>query len=93
MLSALILASISAQSVAGGDDIVVTARRRRCDVSIAGRVINSSEFRAHAAEWRVGRPIRVVVPPEARVSCLAKIMFRLADHGVTRAEFIDPPPP
>lgn len=95
MVVTLILALMLSQTAAPetrGDDIIVTARRRHCDINIAGRVIDSAEFRARADQWRAGRPVRVVVPAEARVSCLAKIMFRLADHGVTRAEFVDQAP-
>ncbi|MEG8026113.1 hypothetical protein QP162_20365 [Sphingomonas aurantiaca] len=48
-------------------------------------------LKARAAEWAVGRPVRVVVPTDARTKCLAKIMFRLHDNGVARAEFVDAP--
>jgi hypothetical protein len=73
------------------DEITVVAKKRRCDLSVAGRIIADPEFRARLSEWRVGRPVRVLVPASARMTCLAKIMFRLADHGVTQAEFVDQP--
>lgn len=69
-------------------DVVVTARKRRCDVSIANRVISDAEFKARAAEWAAGVPVRVVAPASADYKCLAKIAFRLADHGVTRITFL-----
>ena len=69
------------------DEILVVAKPRKCDLSVAGRTLRSREFKARAAEWAAGRPVRVVVPTDARTKCLAKIMFRLHDNGVTRAEF------
>lgn len=88
----LAMAGLFAPVEAPGDEVVVVARRRRCDLALAGRIVGSAEFRARAAEWRAGRPVTVVVPPDARVPCLAKIMFRLADHGATRAVFVDRTP-
>lgn len=73
------------------NEITVVAKKRRCDLSVAGRIIADPEFRARSSEWRVGHPVRVLVPASARVTCLAKIMFRLADRGVTQAEFVDQP--
>ena len=71
-------------------DIVVTARKRKCDVSIANRIISDKEFRARASEWAAGTVVRVHAPEATSYSCLAKIMFRLNDYGVTKAEFVDP---
>jgi predicted transcriptional regulator of viral defense system len=71
-------------------DIVVTARERKCDVSIADRLISDKEFRARAREWATGTIVRVHAPDRTSYRCLAKIMFKLGDHGVTRAEFVDP---
>ena len=73
-------------------EIVVTARRAKCDVSVAKRVISDREFRARAAEWAAGTPVRVVAPSRADIRCLAKITFRLADHGVRNVEFVEPAP-
>ena len=69
-------------------DVVVTARRRRCDVSVANRVVTDAEFKARAAEWAAGVPVRVTAPASADYKCLAKIAFRLADYGVTRITFL-----
>lgn len=69
-------------------DVVVTARRQRCDVSIANRVVSDAEFKARATEWAAGVPVRVVAPASADYKCLAKIAFRLADYGVTRITFV-----
>ena len=68
-------------------EVVVTARRRSCQVSIADRVVGSREFRARAAEWRAGTPVRVVVADGADYRCLARIAFRLREYGVTRIIF------
>lgn len=70
-------------------EIVVVAKPRKCNLSSGGRPIRDSDFKRYATEWAAGRPVNVVVPQAARTRCLAKIMFKLHDHGVTRAEFID----
>jgi hypothetical protein len=67
------------------------ARRRRCEIKIAERIVNDGEFRRRAAEWAAGRPVRVVVRPGESYRCMARIMFRLGDHGVRNAEFVDAP--
>ena len=64
------------------------ARRGKCGVAIADRILSSREFDARAAEWANGTPVRVVVPAGSDYRCLAKIMFRLQDKGVTRADFV-----
>ena len=68
-------------------EIVIVARSRKCDVSIANRVLSHAEFKRRAAEWAAGTPVRVVAPPGADYRCLAKIAFRLADHGVKKIIF------
>lgn len=70
-------------------DVVVTARKRHCDVSVANRILSDHEFDARAAEWAAGVPVRVHAPDGASRKCLAKIFFKLADRGVTRVEFVD----
>jgi len=70
------------------DEIVVTAERRRCNIRLANQVLSAPDFDRHAAQWAAGRPVQVVVPTDAKVKCLAKIMFRLADHGVKQAAFV-----
>lgn len=74
-------------------EIVVVAKPRRCDLSSGGRPMRDSDFKRYAAEWAAGRPVRVVVPYAVRTRCLAKIMFKLHDRGVMRAEFVDAPGP
>lgn len=66
---------------------MVVARSRKCDVSIANRVISDAEFTRRAAEWAAGTPVRVVAPPGADYRCLARIAFRLADRGVKKIIF------
>ena len=95
MIASLLLALLAPRQAAPpevvGDEIVVRASRRKCRMEIANRILSDSEFKARAAEWAAGRPIRVVVPAGTHYRCLAKIMFRLNDHGVTRAHFLDAP--
>lgn len=74
-------------------EVVVVAKSRKCDLAIGGRTMRDADFKRHAAEWAAGRPVRIVVPHAARTQCLAKIMFKLHDRGVTRAEFVDAPSP
>jgi hypothetical protein len=71
------------------DEVVVVATRKRCGIAIADRILSSREFNQRSAEWARGVAIRVAVPAGSDYRCLAKIMFRLADRGVIRAEFID----
>lgn len=72
-----------------GDEIVVRATKRKCRLAIANRILSDAEFQRRAAEWAAGRPVRVIVPAATDYKCLAKIMFRLNEHGVKRAAFID----
>jgi hypothetical protein len=68
-------------------EIVVVARSRKCDVSVANRVLSDAEFKRRATEWAAGTPVRVVAPPDTDYRCLAKIAFRLADRGVKKIIF------
>ena len=87
VLASIMILALAAQA---GDEIVIVAKDRgRCDLSIAGRVIRDPEFRARAAQWAAGRAIRVVVPAGTPTRCLAKIMFKMNDYGIKRAEFVD----
>lgn len=73
-------------------DVVVVARKRRCDIAVADRILSSEEFDARAAEWAAGVPVRVSAPTASSRKCLAKIVFRLADRGVRRVAFVEPAP-
>ena len=72
-------------------EIIVVAKSRKCDLSSAGRTLRNADLRKYAVDWAAGHPVRIVVPRAARTMCLAKIMFKLHDHGVTQAEFVDMP--
>ena len=74
-----------------GDEIVIVAKSKKCDLAAAGLTLRESEFKVLAGKWAAGRPVRIIVPTGMRTKCLAKIMFKLHDHGVTRAEFVDAP--
>jgi len=71
------------------EEIVVIARRGRCDVSIANRIVSNREFRDKAKQWAAGQPVQVRVPVGSTILCEAKIMFRLGRYGVTRATFVE----
>jgi hypothetical protein len=83
----LLLLLAGAGSAPATEEIVVTARKKRCEMSIADHVISDAQFRARAAEWAKGIPVRVRAPTAADYKCLAKITFRLADHGVKVVNF------
>jgi hypothetical protein len=97
MIHLLILANLAAASPAqasppdpsSATDVVVVARKRKCRVQLKGVLLSDRELDSYAAQWARGERIRVHVPSNASYKCLATIMFRLHDRGVTRAEFID----
>lgn len=97
LVIALLLAAQAAPLSAGpppeppAEDIVVTAERSRCSVRLADRVLSNPEFNRRAKDWAAGVPVRVIAPRSADYKCLAKIAFRLANHGVKRMTFVDPP--
>jgi hypothetical protein len=77
-------------SQAAPADVVVVARKKRCDIAVAERILSSAEFDARAAEWAAGVPVRVSAPTASSRKCLARIVFRLADRGVRQVEFMEP---
>lgn len=85
----MLFTALALQAGVAADDIVITARRR-CDVEIAGRIIRAPEFRARAADWAAGRPVRVTVTRTAETKCLLAIVRQLHAHGVTRITFVEP---
>lgn len=96
MVAFLLLSMLVAQQAqqadpaAEGDVIVVTGKKGKCRASIADRIVSDAEFHRRAEEWKAGKPVRVVVPSSSDYQCMAKIMFRLNDHGVTNATFVNP---
>lgn len=72
------------------DDIVVVANRGACKVRFADKDMTDAAFDARSAEWKAGRPVRVVARAEADLPCIRKIASRLFAKGVTRIEFVDP---
>jgi hypothetical protein len=97
MILPLILANLAAALPAGAGredpatttDIVVVARKRKCRVQLGSALLSERELDAYAAQWAKGEIVKVHVPSNASYKCLAQIMFRLGDRGVTRAEFVD----
>ena len=74
-------------------EVTVVARRGKCSVSIADRMISDRAFRARAKEWAAGTPVRIVSPDTTDYRCLTKIMGRLREYGVTRAQIVQPGQP
>lgn len=75
------------------EEIVVTGTRPgRCQIRLADRALSDRQFEVHAGEWaRLGRAIRVVHPAGTHHRCLARIAFRLSDHGIGLVHFVDQP--
>ncbi|KQN22952.1 hypothetical protein ASE86_14340 [Sphingomonas sp. Leaf33] len=90
MLSLVLLFQVAAPTPAPTDEIVVQAKRARCSVQLRGREMSSREFDAHVRDWARGVPVRVIAPDRASNRCLARILFKLSDKGVTAIEFVDP---
>jgi hypothetical protein len=78
-----------------GEEIVVTARRKKCTPAIAEDVIRDPLFVRRSADWRRGVAVRVKVPLGSPYMCLARIAFRLNEYGVKLVYFDDgqPKPP
>jgi hypothetical protein len=70
-------------------DIVVVAKKRKCRVQLGGALLSDRELDSYAMQWARGEEIRIHVPSTASYRCLAQIMFRLNERGVTRAQFLD----
>ena len=89
---ALLLATLQAAAAPEEHpEIVVQAVRRKCRASLANRVLSDPEFARRAQEWAKGVPVRVYAPRSSDVKCLARIAFRLQDHGVRLIHFVDRP--
>ncbi|MBN8806889.1 MAG: hypothetical protein J0I47_01425 [Sphingomonas sp.] len=72
------------------DDVVVVATRDACTVRFADRAMTDAEFNARAAEWKGGKPVRVISRADADLACVRKIASKLFARGVTRIDFVDP---
>jgi hypothetical protein len=76
-----------------GQTITITATRRGgCRVRLADRTLTDRQLAANAKQWAAnGTPLRVVRPAGADYHCMAKIAWRLGEHGVRLFHFVDPP--
>jgi hypothetical protein len=72
------------------DDIIVTAVRDTCTLRFADKAMSDAQFEARSAEWKAGKPVRLLLRANADFPCVRKIAKRLFDKGVTRIEFVDP---
>lgn len=84
-------AAAPAEDAEAAQEIIVTGTRHgRCEVRLADRALSERQFEAHAGEWaRLGRAVRVRVPPGSDRRCLTRIVFRLYDRGVRLVHFAD----
>lgn len=73
--------------------IIVTARRGGgCRVRLADRTLTDRELAANAKIWAAsGTPLRVIRPAGADYGCMARIAWRLGEHGVRLFHFVDSP--
>lgn len=88
MLPLLILAM--AQEAPASDEIVVVAKRNRCETILKGEKVSDRELARYVEEWRAGVPVRIRMASQADYRCLAKILFKLNDKGVQVLEFVQP---
>jgi hypothetical protein len=72
------------------DDIVITATRDSCKVKFADKEMTDAEFDRRAAEWKAGKPVRVISRGDADFACVRKIASKLFARGVMRIIFVDP---
>lgn len=93
MMSVLLLLALQAAPADNkprADDIVVTAVRDTCTLRFADKTMTDAQFDARIAEWKAGRPVRMILRSDADFPCVRKLAAKLFDKGVTRIEFVDP---
>lgn len=71
------------------DEIMVTARKGKCELQMARHVLTSREIEDLAKTWGPGRSVRIIEPKGASQKCDIKIMSELAQRGVHDAVFVD----
>src|SRR3569623_2097400 len=52
------------------DDIVVTAVRDTCTLRFADKTMTDAQFDARTAEWKAGRPVRMILRSDAAFPCV-----------------------
>ena len=70
------------------NEIVVTAKHDKCFMEYAKHQISPQEFKALAATWALGSPVRVIEPRGASIKCKFHIMTLLNKHGQHVAQFV-----
>lgn len=73
------------------DTITIVARRGKCRVELAGRMLTDREFDARAGYWAQGNAVRVIEPRGADRRCLVRISRALFARGARLIQFVDPP--
>ena len=79
ILLALALQTAPVDNTPQPDDIVVTAVRDTCTLRFADKTMTDAQFDARAAEWKAGRPVRMVQRSDADFPCVRKLAAMLFD--------------
>src|SRR3569623_2569296 len=64
------------------DDIVVTAVRDTCTLRFADKTMTDAQFDARTAEWKAGRPVRMILRSDADIPRVRKLAAKLFDKGL-----------
>jgi hypothetical protein len=86
----LLLAAAPEPAIESTVDIVVRARRGRCEIIYAGSKLDGRALERLSNGWPAGRPLRVQEPHGADRKCLVHVTLQLADRGFKTVQFIDP---
>ncbi len=89
----LLLAAAAQVPLAPPADIVVRARRGRCEIVYAGSKLDGRDLQRLSDGWPAGRPLRVQEPRGAKRKCLVRVTLTLSERGFNNIEFVDPTPP
>jgi len=89
----LLMAAIPEPTTETTPDIVVRARRGRCEIIYAGSKLDGRALERLSDGWPAGRPLRVQEPRGADRKCLVQVTLQLADKGFKTVQFVDPTSP
>jgi hypothetical protein len=77
-------------SATASADIVVRARRGRCEIIYAGSKLDGRALETLADGWPAGRPLHVQEPRGGDRKCLVHVTLELADRGFKTVQFVEP---
>lgn len=89
----LLLATTPQPAIESTADIVVRAKRGRCEIIYAGSRLDGRALERLSNGWPAGRPLRVEEPRGANRKCLVQVTLQLAERGFKTVQFVDPVPP